>query len=153
MSRSRVLAEDLPDLIRSVNRSLPHCKLGAPFPAAPPIHVTYPAGPAHAVSPAASPTVRPAEPAAPRRTPPLLAPVSMPVVVSSQPPMAAPARIASQQAAEGLQRASQRPVSDAAPSPNPAEPNPAARSEEHTSELQSLLRISYAVFCLQKKKH
>src|SRR3546814_2445435 len=26
------------------------------------------------------------------------------------------------------------------------------RSEEHTSELQSLLRISYAVFCLQKKK-
>src|SRR3546814_13090520 len=40
--------------------------------------------------------------------------------------MAAPARIASQQAAEGLQRASQRPVSDAAPSPNPAEPNPAA---------------------------
>src|SRR3546814_3083524 len=29
-----------------------------------------------------------------------------------------------------------------------------ARSEEHTSELQSLMRISYAVFCLkQKKKH
>src|SRR3546814_4540959 len=27
----------------------------------------------------------------------------------------------------------------------------AARSEEHTSELQSLMRISYAVFCLQKK--
>src|SRR3546814_7825314 len=27
------------------------------------------------------------------------------------------------------------------------------RSEEHTSELQSLLRISYAVFCLQKKIH
>src|SRR3546814_7860801 len=27
------------------------------------------------------------------------------------------------------------------------------RSEEHTSELQSLMRISYAVFCLQKKKH
>src|SRR3546814_4487912 len=26
------------------------------------------------------------------------------------------------------------------------------RSEEHTSELQSLMRISYAVFCLQKKK-
>src|SRR3546814_8248649 len=32
--------------------------------------------------------------------------------------------------------------------------NPAAfvRSEEHTSELQSLMRISYAVFCLKKKK-
>src|SRR3546814_9501014 len=28
---------------------------------------------------------------------------------------------------------------------------PASRSEEHTSELQSLMRISYAVFCLQKK--
>src|SRR3546814_10706746 len=27
------------------------------------------------------------------------------------------------------------------------------RSEEHTSELQSLMRISYAVFCLQKKQH
>src|SRR6056297_4095200 len=29
---------------------------------------------------------------------------------------------------------------------------PSSRSEEHTSELQSLLRISYAVFCLKKKK-
>src|SRR3546814_8414064 len=29
----------------------------------------------------------------------------------------------------------------------------AVRSEEHTSELQSLMRISYAVFCLQKKNH
>src|SRR3546814_3558702 len=29
----------------------------------------------------------------------------------------------------------------------------ADRSEEHTSELQSLMRISYAVFCLKKKKH
>src|SRR3546814_10087483 len=29
---------------------------------------------------------------------------------------------------------------------------PRLRSEEHTSELQSLLRISYAVFCLQKQK-
>src|SRR3546814_9672965 len=27
------------------------------------------------------------------------------------------------------------------------------RSEEHTSELQSLMRISYAVFCLKKKTH
>src|SRR3546814_3953756 len=27
------------------------------------------------------------------------------------------------------------------------------RSEEHTSELQSLMRISYAVFCLKNKKH
>src|SRR3546814_9775603 len=33
--------------------------------------------------------------------------------------------------------------------PSSASPN---RSEEHTSELQSLMRISYAVFCLKKKK-
>src|SRR3546814_6194819 len=33
---------------------------------------------------------------------------------------------------------------------NPARP---ARSEEHTSELQSLMRTSYAVFCLKKKKN
>src|SRR3546814_6888194 len=31
--------------------------------------------------------------------------------------------------------------------------NPRSRSEEHTSELQSLMRISYAVFCLKKKKN
>src|SRR3546814_1735297 len=30
-------------------------------------------------------------------------------------------------------------------------PDPPARSEEHTSELQSLMRTSYAVFCLNKK--
>src|SRR3546814_4083814 len=30
---------------------------------------------------------------------------------------------------------------------------PDSRSEEHTSELQSLMRISYAVFCLKKKKN
>src|SRR3546814_8259833 len=30
---------------------------------------------------------------------------------------------------------------------------PLWRSEEHTSELQSLMRISYAVFCLKKKKY
>src|SRR3546814_1340897 len=32
------------------------------------------------------------------------------------------------------------------------EGHPQYRSEEHTSELQSLMRISYAVFCLKKKK-
>src|SRR3546814_3060821 len=31
--------------------------------------------------------------------------------------------------------------------------DPFMRSEEHTSELQSLMRISYAVFCLKKKKN
>src|SRR3546814_2257870 len=34
----------------------------------------------------------------------------------------------------------------------PAAEKEAARSEEHTSELQSLMRISYAVFCLKKTK-
>src|SRR3546814_7292916 len=33
-----------------------------------------------------------------------------------------------------------------------SDPTLFARSEEHTSELQSLMRISYAVFCLKKKK-
>src|SRR3546814_7732871 len=34
-----------------------------------------------------------------------------------------------------------------------APPEPQNRSEEHTSELQSLMRISYDVFCLKKKNH
>src|SRR3546814_1953796 len=36
--------------------------------------------------------------------------------------------------------------------PDKSAARPAVRSEEHTSELQSLMRISYAVFCLKKKK-
>src|SRR3546814_7669093 len=36
---------------------------------------------------------------------------------------------------------------------HPAEIELDPRSEEHTSELQSLMRISYAVFCLKKKKN
>src|SRR3546814_10756022 len=41
------------------------------------------------------------------------------------------------------------------PVERPVEPerSPEDRSEEHTSELQSLMRISYAVFCLKKKKN
>src|SRR3546814_9704992 len=35
---------------------------------------------------------------------------------------------------------------------SPPRIQPIRRSEEHTSELQSLMRISYAVFCLKKKK-
>src|SRR3546814_2498600 len=42
-------------------------------------------------------------------------------------------------------RPPQRSVGDAPPRRN------RSRSEEHTSELQSLMRISYAVFCLKKK--
>src|SRR3546814_10502318 len=36
--------------------------------------------------------------------------------------------------------------------PRDLDPALSPRSEEHTSELQSLMRISYAVFCLKKKK-
>src|SRR3546814_6222360 len=36
--------------------------------------------------------------------------------------------------------------------PQPLGPSNETRSEEHTSELQSLMRISYAVFCLKKKQ-
>src|SRR3546814_7896385 len=38
------------------------------------------------------------------------------------------------------------------PRPSARVPDDYSRSEEHTSELQSLMRISYAVFCLKKKK-
>src|SRR3546814_6197955 len=37
--------------------------------------------------------------------------------------------------------------------PPPVDDGSLSRSEEHTSELQSLMRISYAVFCLKKKKN
>src|SRR3546814_9051426 len=37
--------------------------------------------------------------------------------------------------------------------PGAQDPEVFIRSEEHTSELQSLMRISYAVFCLNKQKH
>src|SRR3546814_1803624 len=43
-------------------------------------------------------------------------------------------------------------VPETAPGTIAAETAVAGRSEEHTSELQSLMRISYAVFCLKKKK-
>src|SRR3546814_10593000 len=43
--------------------------------------------------------------------------------------------------ARGTERADDRP------------PRRKGRSEEHTSELQSLMRTSYAVFCLKKKQH
>src|SRR3546814_4318073 len=39
------------------------------------------------------------------------------------------------------------------PADHAMRPMVGSRSEEHTSELQSLMRISYAVFCLKKKKH
>src|SRR3546814_7824128 len=49
----------------------------------------------------------------------------------------------------------ERPAAMAWPPPASSRPSSkaACRSEEHTSELQSLMRISYDVFCLQKKTH
>src|SRR3546814_5046137 len=54
-------------------------------------------------------------------------------------PAASEAKVASSPAAAGSEAGQQ------------AEDEEADRSEEHTSELQSLMRISYAVFCLKKK--
>src|SRR3546814_3979449 len=50
---------------------------------------------------------------------------------------------------EAMQHLAARGVVDLSPNRSPAIRK---RSEEHTSELQSLMRISYAVFCLKKKK-
>src|SRR3546814_10603312 len=47
---------------------------------------------------------------------------------------------------------SQGEQADEGDGPVPEEIERVRRSEEHTSELQSLMRISYAVFCLKKKK-
>src|SRR3546814_4433753 len=69
-------------------------------------------------------------------------------IVAATYPFAAEALIARRRRAdksgERAQRRHVRPLSRAWPRPE--------RSEEHTSELQSLMRISYAVFCLKKKK-
>src|SRR3546814_3816002 len=53
-----------------------------------------------------------------------------------------------------ISRAPSSPPPEAASptAPSRATARPGHRSEEHTSELQSLMRISYAVFCLKKKK-
>src|SRR3546814_4245781 len=58
------------------------------------------------------------------------------------------------QTAVGLaaRRAHRRPLRRVEPAPLDAGGVGGLRSEEHTSELQSLMRISYAVFCLKKKK-
>src|SRR3546814_3032038 len=58
---------------------------------------------------------------------------------SSVPPMVAPSRSCRISCWRNLMRSSAG--------------TPSRRSEEHTSELQSLMRISYAVFCLKKKKN
>src|SRR3546814_2577375 len=68
-----------------------------------------------------------------------------------QPVVGAPAGDAAHRDGAGHRRGAVRSRGDR----NHGEPRRgvAARSEEHTSELQSLMRISYAVFCLKKKKN
>src|SRR3546814_940394 len=70
------------------------------------------------------------------RSPPAIRPLLVPLKLFAAPAAARPLKIA--------------------PAPSVTEPVAAStapiRSEEHTSELQSLMRISYAVFCLKKKK-
>src|SRR3546814_3519296 len=57
------------------------------------------------------------------------------------------------QGRKGLQVADIHSVEAGRAQPAPSGPGQGGgRSEEHTSELQSLMRISYAVFCLKKKK-
>src|SRR3546814_5301645 len=77
-------------------------------------------------------------PAATRPRPPCCRPCRSP----RRPPP--PARRRSPVSPTRRRRSSRPPVRSASSTP---------RSEEHTSELQSLMRISYAVFCLKKKKN
>src|SRR3546814_5233654 len=63
-----------------------------------------------------------------------------------------PAYLAARAALIDPRAAAPAPVAAGRP-PGANGPNPAPRSEEHTSELQSLMRISYAVFCLKKKNN
>src|SRR3546814_5849979 len=79
-------------------------------------------------------------------TPPGGRPSSRSISIPASPPTPAspPPRRAPVLTTTPSSAASSRPPRDAAG-------KPPDRSEEHTSELQSLMRISYAVFCLKKK--
>src|SRR3546814_7681867 len=61
-------------------------------------------------------------------------------------------RLATDQNLLGLECGEPADVDRGAEQPDKRVGPPDDRSEEHTSELQSLMRISYAVFCLKKKK-
>src|SRR3546814_6050186 len=54
---------------------------------------------------------------------------------------------------ENDQKATSVPMTTRRPPRNTPDRDAPQRSEEHTSELQSLMRISYAVFCLKKKQN
>src|SRR3546814_6204899 len=62
-------------------------------------------------------------------------------------------RSSSAQPTSSPHAASMTPATDTGLATGPHPLGTGRRSEEHTSELQSLMRISYAVFCLKKKKH
>src|SRR3546814_7563211 len=63
-----------------------------------------------------------------------------------------PAAISGAVAKPNSSAPSNAPIATSRPVRRPPSTCTAMRSEEHTSELQSLMRISYAVFCLKKKK-
>src|SRR3546814_5908261 len=96
----------------------------------------------------------------PRRTPLTCRPAGDIPVADLPDPLPRPAaRHPARSCAQPLDRASRgRPRGDPAVGPasgggRDAGRVAASRSEEHTSELQSLMRISYAVFCLKKKNN
>src|SRR3546814_4515418 len=73
-------------------------------------------------------------------------------VTSSRVVSASPPRVFDREALSAVNRWRFQPISSPVTTRRSIEFKPAERSEEHTSELQSLMRISYAVFCLKKKK-
>src|SRR3546814_7291529 len=84
-------------------------------------------------------------------------PISRPSVIRSAPTSSNRPTINLPGACTGIARRSAASGTERCPSPamrlssGGAPPSDVQRSEEHTSELQSLVRISYAVFCLQKQ--
>src|SRR3546814_9920204 len=72
-------------------------------------------------------------------------------------PAAVPRPSAQERLSSGIRRAKAASTmakdAPATPTPTSTPADSVSRSEEHTSELQSLMRISYAVFCLKKKKY
>src|SRR3546814_10409867 len=74
------------------------------------------------------------------------------VAILPQPPFAQQSVFNQEMIGEGARRRKLAAGDDLMIDDNMPEQNSGDRLEEHTSELQSLMRISYAVFCLKKKK-
>src|SRR3546814_6461303 len=77
-----------------------------------------------------------------------------PVLFLQAPPIVRPGRGSAPETDETFRAPTgqPRPPPRIAPDHRGGDPNRSNRSEEHTSELQSLMRIPYAVLCLKKKK-